>query len=253
MRTSRRKAVRPFAAARALRRLLGNPDDTQQVFAIVDALKGRQTERGLRQFAATEVGRQVLAERRHLIDTLNDRTTLAALPRGTLGREYHEFLAEENLSAAGLAEVPRDRGEMTPDEQLFANRMRDLHDLFHVITGYGREPMGEVCALAFTYPQMKGRGIGVIAFVGMLKISRDLPGCGVPGAVAEAYRYGRSAARLAAQDWEALMDQPVAALRVRFGLRPPAKYQAALAARLASKVKSIPSRSPRAGEGRGEG
>ncbi len=226
MRTSSRNAVRPFAAARALRRLIGNPDDTQQVFAIVDALKGRQTERGLRRFAATELGRQVLAERRHLIDTLNDRAALAALPRGTLGREYHEFLAEQNLTAAGLAEVPRNRGEMTPDEQLFANRMRDLHDLFHVITGYGREPMGEICVLAFTYPQIKGRGIGVIALVGMLKLSRDLPGAGVPGAVAESYRRGRSAARLAAQDWESLMDQPVAALRDRFGLRPPVKYQA---------------------------
>jgi len=237
MRTSSRNAVRPFAAARALRRLIGNPDDTRQVFAIVDALKGRQTERGLRRFAATELGRQVLAERRHLIDTLNDRAALAVLPRGTLGREYHEFLAEENLTAAGLAEVPRDRGEMTADEQLFANRMRDTHDLFHVITGYGREPMGEVCALAFTYSQMKGRGIAVIAFVGMLKISRELPGCGVPGAVAEAYRRGRSAARLAVQDWEALMDQPVAALRDRFGLRPPVRYQAALAAGIARKAK----------------
>src|SRR5881394_1718724 len=95
----------PIAAYRAVRKLMQNREDTRQVFLLIDALRGKTTLRQLARFRQTEFGQRALAERRRLFDRLEDWETLKALPAGTLGRAYYEFMASENLSAAGLAKV----------------------------------------------------------------------------------------------------------------------------------------------------
>src|SRR5258708_22993429 len=50
--------------------------------------------RQLARFRQTETGRTVLQDRRRLLDRLTDRAALAALPPGTLGRAYAEFMAD---------------------------------------------------------------------------------------------------------------------------------------------------------------
>src|SRR5437588_5652958 len=97
--------LHPIAAYRAVRKLMQNREDTRQVFLLIDALRGKTTLRQLARFRQTEFGQRPLAERRRLFDRLEDWETLKALPAGTLGRAYYEFMASENLSAAGLAKV----------------------------------------------------------------------------------------------------------------------------------------------------
>ena len=225
------RPIQPLVAARALAKLVRDPQDTPQVFTIINALRGRSTLRRMERFRATEAGRRLMEAPRSLLDHLNDRARLAALPPGTLGRTYHDFLAEEDLSAQGLATVSVNEGDerMTPEEMRYYHRMRDTHDLLHVLTGYGRSPLGEVCNLAFTFAQYGGRGIAVIAAMGTLKIARERPGLGVPGVVAEAYRRGRAAAPIEAAEWETLLEEPVTALRERFRIGPAPKYDAAMA------------------------
>lgn len=45
---------------------------------------------------------------------------------------------------AASEEIPRGVG-LSADEQWLANRLRDIHDLQHVLTGYGPDPLGELC------------------------------------------------------------------------------------------------------------
>jgi ubiquinone biosynthesis protein COQ4 len=94
--------LHPIAAWRAMRALTRDREDTRQVFLLNDALRGRTTLRQLDRFRRTETGRTVLAERRQLLDRLSDRGSLGALPAGSLGRAYHDFMAAEHLSAEGL-------------------------------------------------------------------------------------------------------------------------------------------------------
>jgi len=95
----------PIAAYRAVRALMRNREDTRQVFLLIDALRGKTTLRQLARFRATEFGRAALADHRRLFDRLEDRETLKALPAGTLGGAYYEFMASENLSAEGLVKA----------------------------------------------------------------------------------------------------------------------------------------------------
>src|SRR6201998_4105296 len=65
--------LRPIAALRAVRNLMRNREDTQQVFLLIEALRGKTTLRQLARFRRTETGRAVLGENLRLLDRLSDR------------------------------------------------------------------------------------------------------------------------------------------------------------------------------------
>jgi len=224
--------IRPLVAWRALQALFRNGEDTKQVFIIADALRGRSGLRAFERFRRSPVGRAVLAEQRSLLAELSNRAGLMALPAGTLGHCYHDFMAEEDLTADGLVEASKAAGSSgVPDElRLFRARNRDQHDLHHVTTGYGRDGLGEVCVLAFGYARSGNRGIGAIALFGMLRAARALPGQPVRAAVLQAYRHGRAAATLIEQDWEALLPLPLEAVRQRLGVQEATLYHQIVAA-----------------------
>jgi ubiquinone biosynthesis protein COQ4 len=217
--------LHPIAAWRAIRNLRRDREDTQQVFLLIEALRGKTTLRQLARFRHSETGRAVLAECRRLLDRISDRAALAARPAGTLGRAYYEFMAEKNLSAEGLVAASRvQRPAPADDVTLFRERNRDMHDLLHVVSGYGREPLGEACLVAFSFAQTGQKGFAVIAVDAARRIARARPGEPVWRAVFEGYRRGRRAKWLIGADWEALLDQPVEAIRAQFGIEPATYY-----------------------------
>src|ERR1700712_545558 len=90
--------LRPIEAVKAVRRLMANPEATQEVFVILRAMRGRSGITLFRRFQGSAMGASILAEKRNLFATLSDSAALAALPAGSLGRDYHRFMASENLS-----------------------------------------------------------------------------------------------------------------------------------------------------------
>jgi ubiquinone biosynthesis protein COQ4 len=214
--------LHPIAAYRAVRKLMQNREDTRQVFLLIDALRGKTTLRQLARFRQTEFGQRALAERRRLFDRLEDWETLKALPTGTLGRAYYEFMESEHLSAAGLAKVST-IPQSDDDSIRFRERNRDMHDLLHIVTGYGRDPLGEASLVAFSYAQSRQRGLAVIALFAARRISQARPGKPIRRVVFEGYRRGRRAKWLVGADWEALLSRPVEEIREQYAV-PPAHY-----------------------------
>ena len=222
--------LRPFEALRAVGRLLRDPEDTRQVFKVMAALRGRTGQRFFDRFAHSPVGADVLADRRQLLDRLQDQDALAGLPEGSLGRAYLVFMQEENLSAAGLVEasrIPEEQG-LSPDQRLMRDRMRDMHDLTHVLTGYGRDGLGELCLLAFMYRQTGNRGGGLIALMGMSKFPKGPIGRAARKALLEAFRHGGKPAWLPGLHWEALLGEDLEALRASLAVPAPSAYRAVL-------------------------
>jgi ubiquinone biosynthesis protein COQ4 len=218
--------IRPLDALRAIRALLRYPDDTSRVFEVFVALSGRAGARLFDRFQRTTRGARLLRERPTLLDALAARERLLALPPGSLGRAYAEFMSREQISADGLvtaSESARGMVSSLPEERLwFGARLRDMHDLWHVVTGYERDLVGEASLLAFTYAQTRNRGIGFIVAVAYLKA-----GGGHPDArrlMREAYRRGRRAAWLPEQDWEALLERPLEQVRHELAVGAPPSY-----------------------------
>jgi ubiquinone biosynthesis protein COQ4 len=225
--------VQPIVALRALINLLKNPQDTRQVALLTAALRGRSGLSQLRKFKASPVGLKILAEGHRLGDVLDNHAYLATLGENSLGRHYLAFMSEDNLTAKGLTEVTAEAtNNLDPankDALIFAGRTRDLHDLYHVIAGYGRDEIGEICVLAFSYPQQRLRSFAVIAFFGTLNFSSILarhklgPGA-VVNAVLQAYRNGKQAAWLPGEDIDTMLTQDIDNVRRQLGITPPDKY-----------------------------
>jgi ubiquinone biosynthesis protein COQ4 len=214
--------LRPLKAMRAFR-VLRDTGDTRQVFVILRAMRGQALIKTFRRFAQSALGRAVLAERRDLYPVLTDREGLHQLPEGSLGRAYLAFMEEEQLSAQGLVQASEswEDDPMPPDIDLFRARMRELHDVSHVVTGYGRDPLGELCLLAFTYRQFGNLGRLLIVAMAWRQIPK--PG---RAAVFEAWRNGKSCGWLGDKDWEALLARPLDQVRRELSLTLPMRYPA---------------------------
>jgi ubiquinone biosynthesis protein COQ4 len=225
--------IQPLMAARALKNLLKDPQDTRQVALLTTALRGKSGVIQYNRFRESPVGAQILAERRQLADTLDNHAYLATLPDNSFGRRYLAFMAEENLSAKGLKSVTADATDAlknaSAEVMIFADRTRDLHDLYHVLAGYGRDEFGEICVLAFSYPQQKLRSFAVIAFFGALNFANllnkhKIGAQGVFAAVVQAYQHGKKATWLPGEDIEALLAEDIDLLRQRLNVATPTKY-----------------------------
>lgn len=211
----------------AIRALIRDPDDTPQVFRIIRALSGNSQERSFQRFLRSEHGPAILAEERVLLDTLSNRAYLESLPEGTLGRVYADFTAREEITADGLVEasesVERNPDDIDPRRELFGQRLRDSHDLWHVVTGYGRDLFGEAALLSFTYRQIRNRGIGFIVAVAYLKARGPMAGERV--LIRDGYRRAGRAGWLPGADWEALLELPLEDVRRRLGVVPIEHYE----------------------------
>ncbi len=216
-------------AFRAVGNLLRDKEDTTQVFAIMSALRGNAIEKGAARFASLPEGRAILDREEELLDILADRKWLASLPEGSLGRVYLDFMIRENITAEGLVEASEDTGYMVdnPVVARYGRRVRDQHDLWHVISGYGRDGVGEACVVAFSYAQTKSLGFAAIALMAGYKFSREFKGEGIMRAVWQAYRNGRRAAWLPGQDWKHLLTLPLSDVRNQLQVRQPTRYLAA--------------------------
>ena len=189
------------------------------MFDVFDALDGPFLEGWFQRFRATRVGRRVLDEQRDLLAVLTDRAWLLTMPEGSLGRAYADFVRQENLSAEAL--VAASGEALGPDYEdwrdegraRFSARLRDQHDLEHVVTGYGRDLAGETELLAFDLGQ--ARTPGLLLLVGLGLVEATAPG---RQRILEAYRRGRRAAWLPATDWEGLLVLPLAEVRGVLGI-----------------------------------
>lgn len=228
-----RPRLRPLKAWRHMQNLIADKEDTEQVFHIIEALNGNAVRKDFAQFMASQNGPDILRRRTYLPEILDDHTPLKTLPVGTVGRTYVDFMEREGLTAAGLvaeSEANRQHHKHFDDDLLwYMNRLRDTHDMYHVLTGYGRDALGEDALLGFTHSQNGGLGVSFIAFIGSREIAKHAPReARIKDVVAEARRNGKAAKRIIEQDIEALLPRLIDEVRAELNIAEPVLYQRAL-------------------------
>ncbi len=209
-------------AVRAVRTLLRDPDDLPEVFALIDAMSGTAPIRLLRGFRRSPSGRAILRERRDIVPLLADRAALRALPAGTLGRAYLDFVESEGISAEGIrdASAPSELHRADTDVAYVQRRMRDTHDLWHAATGYEGDVVGELALLSFLLGQHWNSAIAMLVLAALAKGLS----AGFQGVLLDGFRRGRGAEWLPSQDWEVMLAMPVDEVRARLGLGAPPVY-----------------------------
>jgi len=221
--------IRPLVAMRAMKKARENPDDTAVAIQVIGALSGNSGRRHLKRFKQSPRGARILREKRDLFDILTDKERLLAMPPGSLGRTIIEWFIRENISTEGLAQASEaagkvlgNRGKVSADEQVYGTRLRNLHDVFHVLAGYDRDLRGEVGVLAFTLAQAYNRGIAYLVFQAVRRSGWNSE---LGKLARQGYRRGRRAGPLVEQDWGTLFKRPIDEVREELGVGPPPVYE----------------------------
>ena len=223
-----RKRIRPIAATLAVKRLLQDPDDTSQVFKVIEALSGDVIGHTVKRLLNDSSGRALLAEKPNIVTLLNDRKRLSVMPEGSIGHTYYRFIHGQNLSADGLvasSQGSRNYQGFSADERWTGDRLRDIHDLQHVLTGYGRDPIGELSLLSFMTTQVPNRGINFIIKMAKRKYQQEIPALDINALVLEGQKLGQQAAWMPAIRWEERLTESLEEVRAELGFVRPKQYE----------------------------
>jgi ubiquinone biosynthesis protein COQ4 len=196
--------ARMLMALRAGTRLALHTEDTKQVFYLAIAIDGEGLRRNAARLAADPCGRELMRERA-AIDTQHvDYALLRALPADTL--------QDKNLDP-DLFQAPPG---MPKDLAYVAQRARQTHDLWHVITGFETDIPGEIALQAFSHEQTGLEFSRLLTRFGQMIFG--LRFLHVFEMVKAARAAGAAAPYLLALRWEDHWAEPLRDLRVRLGL-----------------------------------
>jgi ubiquinone biosynthesis protein Coq4 len=154
---------------------------------------------------------------------------LGAMPEGSVGRGYHEFLTKNGLEKNLATNYKMLHDFMAKSGQL--DRMPDplkysiirgfqIHDLLHVITGYTPHGLDELALQAFCLAQLQFPYFGMWMSTTTTRMTFLEPRSIVPvmDAIASGWQLGRSVPNLQFERWEDLFPEPLAEVRPRYGL-----------------------------------
>jgi ubiquinone biosynthesis protein COQ4 len=150
------------------------------------------------------------------------------MPEGSIGHTYYRFIHGQNLSADGLvasSQGSRNYQGFSADERWTGDRLRDIHDLQHVLTGYGRDPIGELSLLSFMTTQVPNRGINFIIKMAKRKYQQEIPALDINALVLEGQKLGQQAAWMPAIRWEERLTESLEEVRAELGFVRPKQYE----------------------------
>lgn len=217
-----------------------DPDDTAAAIRMIAAFEGKSGEREFKRFWKSASGQTILNRKTRLLEVLNDRAALRSMPDGSFGRAYLAWVEQEEISAQDLANISEDEraranmgvGQEDDPRKIYYDRLREMHDLLHVLTGYGRDLIGESAVLAFTYSQTHSFGIGSLSATAYLLSFLPDPtktftrehAAELRRVIRDAHRRGRQAHWLTDADFEALLPQPLEQVRKLYRIDPGIPY-----------------------------
>lgn len=207
-------------------RLARNPQATKYVFMIGDTQDNiGESERVLGRYPADPFKSPALEAlwRSGYRAQRYDLDELIKMPAHTLGGAYARHMKQNELSVDYYQEkAPRNR------MQFMRQRMRQTHDVWHVLTGFGTDEFEEVGIQGFYAGQFVSSMSGIIAAGAFLKsIMRSR--FGELGkhmdSFCEGYCAGKRAENLLAVKWEELWGESMDSLRRRYRIDVPGHTQ----------------------------
>lgn len=197
--------------------MLRNPESTESVFDIEDGLrKAEATSLSIKHIlACPDMG--PLVRDRYLRGGVPDLEALGQLPQGTLGRGYADHLISHNFDPDYFRKI-----EVTDDESYCIMRIRETHDIWHVVCGFSPSPLGEIGIKAVELAQMRRPMAAVICCGAVFRyMMRDPDQLGhVLRAISTGYQLGLHAQKLLAQRWEDMWERPLAEIQAELGVVP---------------------------------
>jgi ubiquinone biosynthesis protein COQ4 len=139
-----------------------------------------------------------------------DLKELQKLPEGTLGRVYADHMIALGLNPDFYEHIP-----VTDDVAYSMMRMRETHDLWHIITGFDTSVAGELGLQAFMYAQID-TPLGPILIGGRMLVAIFKKPFEVPGIfdqISKGWVLGNQSKPLFGFEWEKYWHLPLEEVR----------------------------------------
>jgi ubiquinone biosynthesis protein Coq4 len=202
----------------ALAEFLREPDQLDSIFKLAQNMKQSDLASYMHDVLMADASmREMIAERWQ--PTHYSLQELQNLPEGTLGNAYANQLLALNLSPDDL--LPK--GEIKTDLDYIQLRLRQTHDIMHVITGFKTNAAGEIGLQAFNLAQIKSPVSALIIFGGILSGLKRKSNSSLDDlliALSKGFRMGEEAVTLQTQKLEAEWGTNLEELRKRYRVDP---------------------------------
>lgn len=197
--------------------LMLDPFHTASVFDIEDGLRHGKAQEESFSFTAQHPAVQEMIKERYLMHQVPDTEALKRLPVGTLGQRYVNHLESMGFDPDYYRKI-----DVKSDIDYVLMRIRQTHDIWHVVTSFDTHPLGEICVKAVELAQTHRPMAGAICAGGMFRYLFKEPQMfnAYLESVAAGYRLGIKAKPLLAMKWEEMWERPLDDIRAELNVRP---------------------------------
>ncbi len=192
---------------------VSNPGDTEAVFDMADGLRHTDLYRHFIEHAYADSSIAPILKERYLASE-PDLESLTLYPKNSLGKLYADVLKNAQLDPHFYRNL-----EIEDDYSYLALRMRQTHDIWHIVTGLGTDLGGELALQAFTLAQTHSP-LAVALLSGgiahLLKVSGPIDS--VVSDMYGGWSLGVAAKPFLAQKWEEGWKKPLAQWRAELNI-----------------------------------
>jgi ubiquinone biosynthesis protein COQ4 len=214
---SHRNQIEYLETIRGLTTMIREPGHTESVFDIEDGLQSLEAYELAIEYVRSDPGMAQLMKERYLRHGKHDMDALLKLTEDTLGYCFARHLRDKGFDP----DYFRVR-EVHTDLDYVLMRLRQTHDIWHIVTGFDTDPIGELGIKAVELAQTRRPMAAVVAAGGVLRfLYKDPEHLGEAlGAVSEGYQMGIKAKLLLAQKWEDHWERPLEEWRTMLNVMP---------------------------------
>lgn len=202
--------------------LLRDPNQTESIYDVEDALLKSHPQTLVASVKHMMSSPEVAAfAKERYSPPAPDLVKLMSYPANSLGYAFAHYITSSGFDPGFYRKM-----EVVDDATCLLFRLRQTHDIWHVVTGMSVDVPGEIGLKAFELAQTRRPLAGVLiagAFLSTLlnhpeQLDRLLD------RVASGYRMGAKAKPLLSQKWEDHWEKPLAEWRSELGIEPMPVY-----------------------------
>jgi ubiquinone biosynthesis protein Coq4 len=200
--------------------LMRDPAQTDSVFDVEDGLRHTKAAQLAVEYAKSKPGvTEIFAER--YLASPPDIAALQKLPEDSLGHAYATYLTESGFDPNFYRKV-----EIEDDITYMFMRLRQTHDIWHVVTGFDCDVNAELGLKAFEIAQVHRTLAAMLIAGGLLRTLLKTPEMldGLLEQIAIGYRMGARAKPFLAQKWEEHWEKPLAEWRKELNIETVTQY-----------------------------
>lgn len=185
---------------------LKNPGSLDRVFAVGNSVKdGPLGEQMMRHLLKDPQFKDLVQERWRPQPI--DLSALKTLPEGSLGRCYANQLISQGITPDTLI----DPSPVDSDKDFIVHRLKETHDITHVLTGFGIDGASELGLQGFNLAQNRSPLAVMLIFGGMLSaLQNDEPLTPMLRALAQGFQMGLDAELVISRKLEDGWNRPLA-------------------------------------------